>query len=275
MSQDTVLCEIDEGVALVTLNRPDRLNAVSAEMGDRLDAVMAAVGTDPEVRVVVLTGAGRGFCAGADLQRLSALAGGARSVRRAPDDPSPVFDTLDAPVHQRSRYLVPTAMPKPVIAAINGPAAGVGLALACACDIRFGSPETMFAAVFARRGLTAEAGLAYTLPALVGQGNAADILFSGRKVHAEEARAMGLLNAVVPSADLLAHALAYAADIARNVSPLSSRAIKRQLMAARGQSFAEAVRQAYDEVTTSLASEDFQEGVAAARERRPPRFTGR
>lgn len=274
-SETSVLLGVTDGVALVTLNRPDRLNAISADMGERLDAVMAEAGADPKVRAVVLTGAGRGFCAGADLQRLNALAGGQASVRRRPDDPSPAFAALDAPAHQRSRYVIPTALPKPVIAAINGPAAGVGLALACACDVRFGAPEALFAAVFARRGLTAEAGLAYTLPALVGQGHAADLLLSGRKVGAEEALAMGLLNAVLPADDLLPHALEYARDIAANVSPRSVRVIKAQLLAARAQTFAEAMRRAYDEVTGSLASEDFQEGVAAAREKRAPRFPGR
>jgi enoyl-CoA hydratase/carnithine racemase len=279
MSDETpVLCDIGaDGVAVVTLNRPTRLNGLSQAMGEALDATFAALGANNDVRVIVLTGAGRGFCAGADLDRLQGLASdkGAGLSSNPPDQPNPVFDGLsDAPAHLRSRLLAPMAVPQPVIAAINGPCAGVGLALAVSCDLRFGSPTALFTAAFPRRGLTAEAGLAWSLPRLVGRGAAADILLSGRKIGAVEAAAMGLLNAVIED-DVLAYALAYARDIAANVSPRSSRVIKRQLVLAADQSQAEALALAYQEVVESLACEDFREGVASFVEKRSPAFTGR
>jgi enoyl-CoA hydratase/carnithine racemase len=187
-----------------------------------------------------------------------------------------VFDALsEAPPEQRSRFVIPLAIPKPVIAAVNGPCAGVGLCLAAASDIRFASTETQFTAVFARRGLTAEVGVAYTLAALVGHGAASDMLLSGRRIGGEEACRIGLANAVLPPDQLVPHAMAYARDIACNVSPRSTRVIKRQLWLTRSQSFAEAMTLAYREAGRSLRSEDFREGVAHFVERRPPRFTGR
>lgn len=273
-----VLCEIGaDGVAVVTLNRPERLNGLSQVMGEALDDAFATLGADSAVRAIVLTGAGRGFCAGADMDRLQGLVSGkgAGISSNPPDQPNAIFDSLaDAPAHLRSRLLAPMAVPQPVIAAINGPCAGVGLALAVSCDLRFGSPTALFTAAFPRRGLTAEAGLAWSLPRLVGRGAAADILLSGRKIGAVEAAAMGLLNAVIED-DVLAHAMAYARDIATNVSPRSSRVIKRQLNLAADQPQADALALAYAEVIASLACEDFREGVASFVEKRPPAFTGR
>jgi enoyl-CoA hydratase/carnithine racemase len=276
-AEQPVLVRIDDGVAVITLNRPDRLNGLTAAMGEALDEAFVTLGSDPAVRAIVLTGAGRGFCAGADMERLQGLVSnkGAGLSSNPPDQPNPVFDRLkDAPAHLRSRLTAPMAVPQPVIAAINGPCAGVGLALAVACDLRFSGTTGLFTAAFPRRGLTAEAGLAWSLTRLVGRGAANDLLLSGRKVGAAEAAAMGLVNAVIEG-DVLEHALSYARDIAANVSPRSSQVIKRQLNLAADQSYSEALGLAYDEVVASLSCEDFQEGVASFVERRPPAFKGR
>ena len=271
-------CEVEHGVAVITLNRPERLNAIGPEMGEVFDRLMVRAGTDDAVRAIVLTGAGRGFCAGADVARLDDLVEtrGKSHGRPPPGAPHPVFDVLvDAPPTSRTRYVIPSALPKPVIAAVNGACAGVGLSLAVTSDLRFASAEAFFTASFVRRGLTAEHALASTLPALVGQGAAADMLLSGRRVTAAEALALGLVNAVLAPDALLPHAIGYARDLAQNSSPRSMRIIKRQLWEARDQSLSQALLSAHEHLIASLASDDFQEGVAHFKERRPARFTGR
>lgn len=275
-AEPPVLLSIEDGLALITLNRPAQLNALTQEMSELLEQTFADVGANPDVRVVVIAGAGKGFCAGADMGRLQGLVAdkGAGLASRRPEDPHPVYDALDAPDYLRSRLLAPMAMPQPVIAAINGACAGVGLAIAVHCDIRFGSPTALFTAAFPRRGLTAEAGLAWSLPRIVGRAAASDMMLSGRRITASEAEKMGLLNSVIEE-DVLAHALAYAKDIAANCSPRSTRTIKRQLRLAADQTQRDAVILAYDEVVASLACDDFQEGVASFVEKRAPRFTGR
>ena len=274
--ESPVLVAVEDGVAVITLNRPAQLNALTQAMSELLEQTFADIGANPDVRVVVIAGAGKGFCAGADMGRLQGLVAdkGAGLATRRPEDPNPIYDSLDAPDYLRSRLLVPMAMPQPVVAAINGACAGVGLAIAVACDIRFGSPNALFTAAFPRRGLTAEAGLAWSLPRIVGRAAASDMMLSGRRVSAAEAERMGLLNAVIEG-DVLVHTLAYAKDIAANCSPRSTRTIKRQLRLAADQDQREAVILAHDEVVASLACEDFHEGVASFVEKRPPQFTGR
>lgn len=274
--ESPVLVAVEDGVAVITLNRPAQLNALTQAMSQLLEQTFADIGANPDVRVVVIAGAGKGFCAGADMGRLQGLVAdkGAGLATRRPEDPNPIYDSLDAPDYLRSRLLVPMAMPQPVVAAINGACAGVGLAIAVACDIRFGSPNALFTAAFPRRGLTAEAGLAWSLPRIVGRAAASDMMLSGRRVSAVEAERMGLLNAVIEG-DVLAHTLAYAKDIAANCSPRSTRTIKRQLRLAADQDQREAVILAHDEVVASLSCEDFHEGVASFVEKRPPAFTGR
>jgi enoyl-CoA hydratase/carnithine racemase len=275
-AEQDLLLDQQGGVALVTLNRPSRLNAFTDAMGGRFDELMVRLALDETVKVIVLTGAGRGFCAGSDMQSLGETRDQQRSTEPRPDAPRPAYDALsDAPPEVRSRFILPLAIPKPVIAAVNGACAGVGLCLATACDIRFAADTAQFTAVFARRGLTAEVSLAATLTALIGHGAASDMLFSARKVPAEEALRMGLAQAVLPADALMAHTLAYARDIAENISPRSTRVIKRQLFAARTQTFAETALMSYREAGRSLKSEDFREGIAHFVERRAPRFTGR
>lgn len=274
MGDGPVLCGIDNGVATLTLNRPDRLNAVNADMGIAFDRLIVGLEREPTVRVIVITGSGRGFCAGADSAQLDRLAKTPESLAaRPPDAKHPVFEVLaDAPPELRTRWLSPAALSKPVIAAINGPCAGVGLALACASDIRIASDTGAFIASFARRGLVAEAGLAWLLPRLVGLGHATDMLLSARKVGAEEAYRMGLVSAVVPAGEFMAAVLDRAYDIARNISPRSMAVIKRQIRDGLSQTLFEALRDGHGELKASLASPDFKESVAAAREKRPAVF---
>ncbi|MBV9512107.1 MAG: enoyl-CoA hydratase/isomerase family protein [Caulobacteraceae bacterium] len=270
---ETVTCEIEDGVALVTLNRPDRMNAVNMEMGLAFEAVMARLGLDDQVKAVVLTGAGeRAFCAGADVARLEGISAGTES--HASSEPSPLMGLHYAPEALRVRYAAPMALRQPVIAAVNGVSVGAGFVLAAASDIRFASSAASFMAVFAQRGLVAENGLAWTLTAILGRGRASDILLSGRRIGADEALEIGLVSAVLPPDRLVEHALDYARGLARTASPRSLAVIKRQLRLAPEQSYAEALELDRAEVAAALQSGDFREGLASFRDKRPPNFKG-
>src|SRR6202166_2501188 len=192
MAEPVVLYEVKDRIATVTLNRPDRLNAFNAEMGTGLRQARANAARDAEVRVIILTSAGRGFCAGAEMERLSGVDGGGASI--PPEAPAPL--DLDGPARPdfQHRYTYFPAIPKPVIAAVNGPAAGLGFVFACYCDLRFGRSEAIFTPAFSRRGLIAEYALAWLLPRLVGPAQAMDLLFSARRVSAPEAERIGLVN---------------------------------------------------------------------------------
>ena len=199
---DLVLTEVDaDGVATFTLNRPGRRNAWTAAMENRYFDVLAAADTDPAVRVAVLTGAGTSFCPGLDMSRLAEVAG-------RPVDISA----------RRAQY-VPRLFRKPLIAAINGACAGIGLTQALMCDVRFAARGARFSTAFARRGLGAEYGMSWVLPRYVGVGNALDLLLSSRVFEADEAQALGLVNRVLEPAEVLPAARAYARDLARNCSP--------------------------------------------------------
>jgi enoyl-CoA hydratase/carnithine racemase len=275
---DFVRLDIDDHVALVTLNRPDRLNAIGNQMGRQFDEIMVRLALDSAVRAVILTGEGRGFCAGADMERITTLIDDDRAVSRLmpTDGVHRTFLPLTelAPRELLTRYNCPQALPQPVIAAVNGPCAGIGLALAVMSDVRFASSAAFFVAPFARRGLTAETGIASSLPALIGFGHAADMLLSGRRVTAPEALRMGLVSRLCEPSALLPEALAYAHDLVRNVSPRSTHRIKRQLWRARSQEFSVAANDAIEEYKLSMTTEDFKEGVAHFKEKRSPRFTG-
>jgi enoyl-CoA hydratase/carnithine racemase len=272
MSSTEVLYQVSQRIATVTLNRPERLNAYTAALGDALRAAMRRASDDPDVRVIVLTGAGRGFCAGADMDSLSAgSASGGAALAAAP-----VFEPFDAqssPDYQTPHSYFP-AVPKPIIAAINGACAGLGLVYALYCDQRFAAAGAKFTTAFARRGLIAEHGISYTLPRLAGLSAALDLLLSARKFDADEALRLGVVDRVVPADQLMAAVRAYALDLADNVSPRSMAVIKRQLWAVGPQSLREAVNIGNREMTASFASADFKEGVAHFVEKRPARFTG-
>jgi enoyl-CoA hydratase/carnithine racemase len=274
MGYEDILYRVEDGVAVITLNRPDRLNAWRGEMDRDVRTAMRAAADDAGVRVIVLTGAGRGFCAGADMNTLQTIQGAGAlpgaSGRRTP----PVFDPA-AREDFRKEYSYFPAVPKPIIGAINGACAGLGLVLALYTDLRFASDAAVFTTAFSRRGLIAEHGASWLLPRLVGMANAADLLYSARVVRAPEALAMGLVSRVAPIADFEAMVMDYARMLAHEVSPRSLREMKREIWNAQFQSLGEAIEAANTDMTASFTSEDFKEGVAHYLEKRTPAFTGR
>jgi enoyl-CoA hydratase/carnithine racemase len=262
--------ETAEGVALVTLDRPERLNAWTGRMHSEYRALLVRATADPEVRAIVVTGAGRGFCAGADSRALEGhVARGGYDPGTGPDLARPGYGVrreFDAD------FAFHFGIPKPVLAAVNGPAAGVGLALACYCDLRFAAAGAKLTTAHGRLGLPAEFGLSWLLPRLVGVTRAADLLLSSRVVLAEEAFEMGLVNRVVPAEEVLAETLAYARMLATEVSPASLAATKLQLYTGLHGDVRSSVEDAEARLEDMMRSPDFIEGVAALTEKRSPRF---
>ena len=251
----TVLAERHGAVLLLTFNRPERLNAWTDELEARYFESLDAADADPQVRAIVITGAGRGFCAGADFDELN----GVEAFDLSP---------LDRP---RPRDL-PLTVRKPLIAAVNGAAAGLGLVEALYADVRFCVPEAKLTTSFARRGLIAEYGAAWLLPRLVGTSRALDLLMSGRVVRGEEALRIGLVDYLVPPETLLEVALAYAADLADHCSPTSMAVIKRQVLRSLDESLYESLGSADALMRESFKRSDVREGVASYLERRAPLF---
>ena len=276
-----ILYEVVDRVALIQLNRPEALNAFTAQMGRELKSAVGAAVADTSARVIVLTGAGRGFCAGADMKllqqiRVAEQGGGAQvpePVAAEPDFSSDHGPDVSGHYGGRFGYLFKAA--KPVIAAINGPAAGLGFVIALYADIRFAGSEAKFTTSFAQRGLIAEHGASWLLPRLVGQANALDLLYTARKFGAEEAARIGLVNKVFPQASLMDEVMAYARSIADTVSPRSTAVMKAQIWKSPFQDFEAALAVADAEMQKSFKSEDFKEGVAHYMEKRAPRFQGR
>jgi enoyl-CoA hydratase/carnithine racemase len=277
MPNQETLYEVARRVATITLNRPDKLNAWTAVMEQEVRAAMAEAERDENVRVIVLTGAGRGFCAGADMSLLSTVATkGLDAAQRAQAvQASASGSEGGARADFQKKYSYFPALSKPVIAAINGPAVGLGLVIALYCDLRFASEAARFSTAFARRGLIAEYGMAWMLPRLVGHANALDLLFSARLIDGAEAFRMGLANQVYPQDVFQDKVREYATELASNVSPRSLRVIKRQVYDAMFQALGEAFEIAEREMLASLQCEDFKEGVAHFVEKRAPIFTGK
>src|ERR1700747_906136 len=263
-------------VATITLNRPDKLNAWTARVEGEVRAAMEEAEQDENVRVMVLTGAGRGFCAGAAVSLLGTVAEkGLDEARRAQTVQSGSGGREGARADFRKKYSYFPALTKPVMAGINGPVGGLGLVITLYCDLRFASDEARFGTAFAQRGLIAEYGMAWMLPRLVGHANALDLLFSARMIDAAGALGMGLVNQIFPQESFLECVQKYAMDLAANVSPRSLRVIKRQVYGAMFQTLGESFESSEQEMLTSLQSQDFKEGVAHFIEKRAPAFTGK
>jgi enoyl-CoA hydratase/carnithine racemase len=261
---------VEDRVATVTLHRPERLNAWTAAMNAEYRAHLAAAADDPAVRVIVVTGAGRGFCAGAESEDLAGHA--ERGGYESWDGPSVATPGYGVRPEFDAELAYHFGIPKPVIAAVNGPAAGIGFALACYCDLRFVASGAKLTTAHGRLGLPCAFGLAWLLPKLVGLPRAMDLILSSRTFSAEEAGTMGLATEVVPTDRLLDRATDYAHRLATEVSPASLAASKRQVYEAFHASAAESVRAAEALLDPMMAGPDYREGVAALREKRPPRF---
>jgi enoyl-CoA hydratase/carnithine racemase len=253
----------DSGVAVLTLNRPERMNSWGGGLATAFYSCLEGAEADPAVRAIVITGSGRAFCAGADMGNLSTISSTTVDTAAGTD--------VDKLVGERHPHFV-TTLRKPIIAAINGACAGIGLTQALMCDVRFAAEGAKFTTSFARRGLIAEYGISWILPRVVGWGAALDLLLSGRVFYADEAVALGLVKEVVPPDELLPRAIAYAEDIATNCAPSSLAVIKQQVYADTMCDVFEASGLAEKLMGESILRPDFIEGITSFFEKRPPNF---
>ena len=250
-----VLSEVDGGIMTITLNRPDKGNAWNGPMARGYFNLLEQAAYFDDVRAIIVTGAGKAFCTGGDGEKLQAVA-----------------ETGDIKSAAAQPYWFPLSIGKPIIAAINGACFGIGLQQALVCDIRFASEDAKFSTAYARRGLVAEMGMSWLLPRLVGTGHATDLLLSARLVRAAEAERMWLVNRVVPAADLLTEARAYARQLVDNCSPFSMRTIKQQVFQDLTRPFLESFANSEAMLDAAFLAPDFKEGMASWQEGRPPTF---
>jgi enoyl-CoA hydratase/carnithine racemase len=280
MTYAEILYDVDDPVATITLNRPEALNAWTDTMAGEVRDAVGRAEHDPAVVGIVLTGAGRGFCAGADMKRLSVLSGAggggagetvlAEGTSLERSTPMPGDESWGEDLRGSYTYLM--SVPKPIVAAINGPVAGMGVPIALACDLRFMNDATVLTTSFAQRGLVAEWGLSWLLTRLVGPANALDLLYSARRVDGAEAARIGLVNRALPDEEVLPAAQDYVRELARTSSPTSMAIMKRQVYTELHAGLGAAERNAVKLMRESFDRPDFGEGVASYLERRDPKF---
>jgi enoyl-CoA hydratase/carnithine racemase len=268
MSAEEVLYEVADHIATITLNAPDRMNTISGPMLDQLSERLLEADAARDVRVIVLTGAGRAFCAGLDLAAQASGPSGNLGGMGALDTNPGEFDLRNAPpivLHQ---------IDTPTICSLNGGAAGYGLDLALGCDIRIAGESAKLAPGFAKRGILPESGGTWLLPRIVGYAKAAEIALTAKTLLAPEAEQLGLVNRVVPDGELVKQTRELAGEIASN-APLAVRAIKRMMRAAETETFEQNVHHVFLQLLPLFRTKDFVEGVTAFMEKRDPNFTGR
>jgi len=263
--------EVNDPIATITLSRPDVLNAWTQRMAAEVKHAVARAEQDAGAVAIVITGEGRGFCAGADLKDLRSLSQGGKA---AAPPPELAADPGDPAVGDdfRGTYTYLMSVRKPIIAAINGPVAGMAVPIALCCDLRFASDRAVFTLAFSKRGLVAEWGSAWLLPRLVGPSNALDLLFSSRTIAADEALRIGLVNRVVPHDELLPAVQKYVAELAASCSPASLQIMKRQVYQQLTRELGPSEKEAIQLMVESFVRPDFKEGVSSFLEKRPPRF---
>ena len=268
---DEITYAVEDPVAVITMNRPDRLNAFTNRMLAEIRHALAAAEQDAAVVGIVLTGAGRGFCAGMDMGGLENLSTGRAeredlsALEAAPGDPKlgPNFQVTFS-------YLL--SIRKPLIAAVNGACAGLGFVFAMLADLRIVERQAKFATSFSQRGLIAEHGVSWVLPRLIGSGRALDLLWSARKFNGEEAERLGLAERLVEAGESAGAAKDYIAELAASASPTSLKVMKAQVYRHLNMPLGDAMTESNEWMAESLAREDFKEGVRSFIERRPPAF---
>ena len=272
MKFDEIIFEKKDRVATVTMNRPEKMNAWTPKMGAEMRTAMMDAESDPMIGAIIVTGAGRAYCAGADMGGLSNIAQGNESARTAEvEDEWLSQQRLD----YRNRYSWPLALSTPVIGAINGACVGLGFTTCLYQDIRIASENARMGLIFTQRGLAIEHGSSWMLPRIIGLARATELAITGRLVDANEALEIGLVNRVVPQDNLMATAREIASGIATKCSPLGVAQAKKMIYQHLFTDLATAVRDDDTSMEMMTRSEDFKEGVKAFVEKRAPRFTGK
>ncbi len=262
---------VEDPVATITLNRPEALNAWTMDMAVEVRHAVYRAERDPAVVGVVITGAGRAFCAGADMNMLQGI--GAGSLPAVDAEALDVTPPEPVPSDFDGEYTWLLATRKPVIAAINGAIAGMAVPIALCCDVRFMAADAPLLTAFSQRGLIAEWGIAWLLPRMTSTGNAIDLLFSSRRITGEEAVAMGLVQKALPAEEVLPYSIRYVQDLADKCSPTSLAVMKRQVYEQLTATLGPSEKEARKLMLESFRRPDFKEGVASFMEKRPPRFS--
>lgn len=265
-----IIYSVEDPVAVITLNRPHALNAWTNRMATEVRHAAYQAERDPAVVGIVITGAGRGFCAGADLKMLQGIGQG--GIPGADGEPLDVTPPAPIPEDFDGEYTWLMALKKPVIAAINGAIAGMAVPIALCCDVRFMAADAPLLTAFSQRGLIAEWGIAWLLPRIVGTGHAMDLILSSRRVTGEEAAAMGLVQKALPSDQVLPHSIRYVQELAARCSPTSLAIMKQQVYSEWTEHLGPAEKAAHRLMLESFGRSDFKEGVASFVEKRSPRF---